>query len=153
MSNAIMLALRPEDAEPILREAAREAAEFGGLLDHVTRRVERKPYRGHGEAYEVTRKNWQARFAKAKRMVEAFGVDVESTSEAETVTVDYPYEGGKRKPMDVAGVRFNYVTGSQPNYKKPYPVHWRGVHAEAAIQAADRVVRRWRQTIAADVAA
>jgi hypothetical protein len=67
------------------------------------------------------KKEWLARFLAAKRIVEAFGVEYEPTSEAETMTVHFPMKSQKYR---------------------------HGIHAEACRQAAKRVVRTWRATAA-----
>lgn len=144
MSKTITLALRAEDAEPILRHAAKEAAEFGALLDYATRKTTGIRHRGMGESYDDARRRWHQRFAKAKRMVEAFGVEYEPTSEGEALTVDYRYVGGKTKVKNIPGIGpVGWTTGSQPDYDNPYPAFRGEIHTEACRAAADRVVRRW----------
>lgn len=150
MPKTITLDLRPDDAEPILRDAAERAARFGAYCDHITRRTVEGPASGN---YDDCRKQWLARFLAAKRVVEAFGVEIEPTSEPETLTVYYSHIGGRRKLKNIGGVRFNVVTGSKPDYKNPYPCYRRDVHAEACRQAASRVVRRWRETLRDQAAA
>jgi hypothetical protein len=142
----ITLTLRADDAEPILREAAIDAAKFSAFLDTITRRTGNSPCNS-GETLEAARKRWQKRFLRAKRIVESFGVEYQPTSEQETLTVAYPYVGGTTKLMDVGGIKFGMRSGSKPDYDHPYP-HYRGeVHAEACRHAGDRVVRTWRATI------
>lgn len=145
MSKTVRLELRADDAEPILLAAAKEAAEFGGLLDHVTRKTGGVRHQGHNETFDDARKRWHQRFAKAKRMVEAFGVEYEPTSEAETLTVDYRWVGGTTKVVRLPGIGpVGCRSGSQPDYKHPFPSYRGEVHAEACRQAAQRVVRSWR---------
>lgn len=152
----INLALRATDAEPILREAARDAAKYSAYLDCITRQTGNSP-KSSGESLADARKDWQAKFLRAKRIVEAFGVEYEQTSEQETMTVDYPFVGGKTKVMDIAGVKFGMRSGSRPDYANPYPYYWSGVHAEACRHAAARTVRKWMEltngTCKGDVAA
>jgi hypothetical protein len=146
MNKTITLELRVEDAEPILRAAAKEAAEFGGLLDHVTRKTGGIRHQLFREKFDDARKRWHQRFAKAKRMVEAFGVEYEPTSEAETLTVDYRWIGGTTKVKRIPGIGpVGWTTGSQPDYAHPFPSYRGEVHAEACRQAASRVVRAWRE--------
>lgn len=136
------LKLRVEDAEPILREAAREAALYGGWLDHITSRTFGSPA-GSLETHDDARKRWTLKFLQSKRLVEAFGVEIEPTSEEETLTATPTYEGGKRRSVGM----FTVVTGQTPNFKKMKPQYRREVHAEACRQAADRVVRRWHESM------
>lgn len=133
----ITLTILADDAKPILWQAAFEAAKFGAWTDYFASHVGNLPS-------GMDRKTWQGRFLKAKRMVEVFGVEYEPTSEAETLTVDYPWEGGTRE--FVAGV--GYVTSGQTqNLNLPYPSYRREVHTKACEAAADRVVRRWRASL------
>lgn len=127
MPPTVTLSLLAEDAEPILRAAAYRAAYHSALLDHMTARTVDCP--GPGDFREA-RKAWNAQFFAAKRIVEAFGVEYEQTSEAETLTVYYDLKPGKV---------------AQPDYSKAYPRHAREVHNEACRQAAARVVRKWRE--------
>lgn len=138
MRKQITLALRADDAEAYLRQAAEDAAKFGAWVDYIGPRTWHGPRWGDRAA---AKKEWQALFLKAKRIVEAFGVEYEQTSEEETLTVDFPHVGGKTK---VVGGLLRVTTGSAPDYKDPRPAYRRGVHEEACRQAADRVVRRWR---------
>lgn len=140
----ITLELLPDDAEPFLRRAAYDAAMFGALCDYMTKRTGSIPYRGHGESLEDARKRWQVKFLAGKRIVEAFGIEYEPTSEEETLTVGYPMEGGNAKRHNIAGLALNVIHDSKPNYDKPYPAYRRGVHEEACKQAVERVVRKWR---------
>lgn len=148
MSKTITIELRLEDAEPILRHAAREAAEFGSLLDYVTRKTGNRRHQGHGESYEDARKRWHQRFVKGKRMVESFEVEYEQVSEGETLTVDYQWVGGTRKIMKIPGIGPVGVTsGSEPDYNHPFPSCRGEIHAEACRRAAERVVCRWRAAL------
>lgn len=144
----ITLELRVEDAESILMKAARDAAEFGALLDHVNRKTGNVRHRGTGESYDDARKRWHQRFVTAKRMVEAFGLDYEPTSEAEALTVDYRYIGGTTKIHKVHGIgSFGVTSGSQPDYDHPYPSMRGEIFTEACRYAAKRVVSRWREAL------
>ena len=145
MPNPITITLRAEDAEPFLREEARKAAFYGALGDYITKRTWDTP---GGRSLADDRQCWQREFLRAKRIVESFGVEYEPTSEEETMTVQFPMKNEKRTPVVVAGlIKYTRVEGGEPDYKKPEPRYRRGVHAEACIQAADRVVRRWRATL------
>jgi len=141
---SITLELRTEDAEPILREAAELAARYGAWLDYVTPRT----WNFSLGVNDEVRKRWHEKFTRAKRIVEAFGIDHEATSEEETLTVSYPMKNEKReRRIGVAGLAYVSVSGGEPDYKKPRPSYRRGVHDEACRQAAERVVRRWRELV------
>lgn len=133
----ITITLDASDLEPILRKAAHEAALYGGWVDHVTRRTYNPPQDLKWQP------EWKQKYLRAKRIVEAFGVEHEATSEQETLTVHYPHVGGKKINRGF----FVEIVGSAPDYKNPIPEYWRGVHANACEAAADRVVRRWRESI------
>ena len=60
------------------------------FCDHITRRTYDGPEWRQGETYEDRKKRWHAEFIKAKRIVEAFGVEYEPTSEGETLTTHIP---------------------------------------------------------------
>lgn len=152
MAKTITLELRPEDAEPILRQAADDAAKFGAWVDYIDRRTYDSP-KGRGETLEEAKKRWRGKFLAAKRIVEAFGVDYEPTSEEEALGVYFHYVGGSRKLKKIGGIAFNVVTGSRPDFSNPHPQYRKEIHAEACRQAADRVVRRWRAIGAGDAAA
>ena len=139
----VTVTLRIDDAEPFLRKAAFEAAKFGALCDYMTKRTANCVERGFGESFDDARARWSERFRAAKRIVETFGVEYEQTSEQETLTVGYPLEGGKVKR--VGG--FDFVEGSKLNYNKPHPEYRREVHTHACYAAADRVVRKWRESV------
>jgi hypothetical protein len=146
----ITLALSPEDAEPILREAAREAALYGAWCDYITRNTVSSPfgYEPSRVSFDEARKGWLAKFLRGKRMVEAFGFEYEPTNESETMDVHFPMKNEKRKRHTIPGfATFTHVSGGEPDYKNPQPAYRRAVHAEACRQAADRVVRRWRATL------
>lgn len=149
MTKAITITVRMDDVEPVLREAARDAAMYGALCDYMTKRTGNRPT-GYGELLEDARKRWQAKFLRAKRIVEAFGVEYEPTSEQETLTVDFPWVGGKRK---LVANLFYEVSGQTQDFKRPFPSYRREVHQEACRQAADRVVRRWQAQQAGAIAA
>jgi hypothetical protein len=148
MRTTIMLELRPDDAEPYLREAAEEAAKLGAWVDYLTRKCGNLPC--GFDVLDERKKEWRMKFLRAKRIVEAFGVEYEQTSEEETMTVDYPTVGTKYKIVNLGPPlgRVRMGSGGSPDFKHPYPSYRSGVHAEACRQAALRVVRRWRETIA-----
>ena len=143
MKKTVTIDLRVEDAEPILHEAAYEAAKFGAWLDHITRRTYNPP----SALTTENRARWQAKFLRAKRIVESFGVDYEPTSEEETLTVYIPMKNETRKLKTVAGFQFTEVSGGEPDYAHPQPQYRRGVHEQACLEAAKRVVRAWRATL------
>ena len=143
MANKIALMLLPDDAEPILRKNAYAAAKYGAFLDYITLKTYNAPNRPDAEA----RKRWQASFLSAKRIVEAFGIEYELTSEQETLTLHFPYVGRKRKLKNVAGMAFYTVTGGKPDYAHPQPSYRHEVHSAACIAAANRVVKAWRKTL------
>lgn len=146
MSKTITIALCLEDAEPMLRQAAKEAAEFGALLDYVTRKTGNVRQRNMGERYDDARARWQKRYLKAKRMVEAFGIEYEPISEGEALTVGYRYVGGKTTIRRMPGIGpVQWTEGSKPDYDHPYPEMRGEIMTQACIAAADRVVRRWRE--------
>lgn len=146
----VTLELRTDDAEPLLRQAAEDAAKYGALCDYITKRTGNCPQRGFSETLDDARKRWQAIFLRAKRIVESFGIEYEPTSEEETLTVDFPHEGGTRK---VIGGLFAMTTGSKQNFKKPFPSYRREVHSEACRAAAGRTVRKWKELTAVSIAA
>lgn len=139
----ITIELQTEDAEPILREAAKDAARWGSLADNITRNTYDYP-RGHSERFDDARERYRTKFIKAKRVVEAFGVEVDQPSEGETMTVYEPDIVTKSHLVKVAGVTFRHIDASKPNPKGRMPSYRRGVHEEACRQAAERVVKRWR---------
>lgn len=143
MSNKIALMLLPDDAEPILRKNAYDAAKYGAFVDYITKKTYDAPNRPDAEQ----RKRWLSEFLAAKRIVEAFGIEYEQTSEQETLTLNFPYVGGKRKLKNVAGMAFYEVTGSKPDYAHPQPSYRHEVHSAACIAAANRVVKAWRKTL------
>lgn len=144
MRKTITLELRTEDAEPLLREAAERAAKYGAFLDNFTKRTYMVPRSG---PIEDAREVWKAKFLKAKRMVEAFGVEYEPTSEGETLTIYIPDKVLKSHLVKIAGVTLRHIDKSEPDFKNPLPCYRGGTHEEACRQAADRVVRRWRAMI------
>lgn len=148
MKAIVTPALLADDAEPILREAAVEAAKFGSLCDYITRKTYNVRYVGHGETIDDARKRWTAKYLRAKRIVEAFGVAVDQPSEGETLTVHVPNKNEKRTRVKVGGLlQYTRVEGGVPDYKNAMPEQRRDVWEEACRQAADRVVRRWRATL------
>jgi hypothetical protein len=142
----IDLTLLDDDAAPILREAAEDAAKFGAWLDYITRKTWQAPS-NTGERLDDARKRWQARFLRAKRIVEAFGIEYEATSEQETMTVTYRSVGGTRTRKVIGRLAFNVINGSRLDYDHPEPCYRSEVHAEACRQAAKRVVHRWRAAL------
>lgn len=114
------------DSVPIVREAAFQAARCGALLDHVTRKTHESP--ASAGAYDSYREQWREKFLRHKRICEAFGVEHETTSEQETLTVTFAYLPGRVAKQD---------------FSKPYPTYWRDVHIQACHAAAERVVRKF----------
>jgi hypothetical protein len=151
----ITLELRLEDAEPILRKAAYDAALYGGRWLHITRRCVNRPGSISDATFDATAAEWQRQYLAAERMVEAFGIEPETTSEGETLTVYVPDIVLKSHVVQMAGMAFRHIDKSKPdaNRKNWRPEYRRGVHEEAARQAAERVVRRWRDAIAVAKAA
>src|ERR1035437_9101297 len=96
MANKVTLTLLADDAEPFLLQAAEEAAKFGAWCDYITAKTYNAPNWGNMELAD-RKKEWREKFLRAKRIVESFGVDYEQTTEAETLTVNYDYVGGKTK--------------------------------------------------------
>jgi len=143
-AKTITLDLLAEDAEPILREAAQLAARRSAQLDHITRQTVDAPYTVPTKLEEA-RAAWRVEFLRAKRMVEAFGVEYEATSEAETMGVYIPDKVLKSHLRKVGAFTFRHIDKSVPDPKNARPRYLRGIHYEACAQAADRVVRRWRQ--------
>lgn len=142
MQRTINITLRADDAEPILRQAAYDAAKFGALCDHMTAKTHDAPTIT-GETIADARRRWSALFLRAKRIVEAFGTEYEPTSEQETLTLWFDYIGGKTRTTEMG---FRVTEGSQPDYKHPRPAYRREVHTHACHAAADRVVRAWRHS-------
>lgn len=150
----IDIRLLPSDAEPILRQAAHDAAKFGAFADFITPNTVKTPARNGMSTtraqrqawFREDRAEWQAAFLRAKRIVEAFGVDYEPTSEQETMTFYFPHVGGTTRK---GAMGFSITEGSRPDYDDPLPQYSSGVHAEACRQAADRVVRAWRASLEA----
>lgn len=144
----ISLEMRPDDAEPILRENAELAARYGAFCDYIT--SERVANRPNSTPIAEARKDWLTRFLRAKRIVESFGVDYEMTTEGETLTVYAPTKVLKSRLVTIAGLTFRHVEKSEPdlNPKNWSPEYRRDVHAEACRQAAKRVVRKWRESLA-----
>jgi hypothetical protein len=147
MTDKVTLTLRADDAEPILREAAREAASYSALCDHMTKRTVGLPC--HVKNIDERKKEWQAAFLRAKRIVESFGVEYDATSEAETLGVYIPDKVLKSHIVRVAGVAFRRVDKSVPDPKNAMPLFRGAVHSEACKAAAARVVGRWRKTLTA----
>jgi hypothetical protein len=144
----ITIELRPEDAEPILRQAAYEAALYGGRWDYINRRTYNYPGSG---SLEDLRAGWKERFLKGKRMVEAFGIEYEQTSEEEAMTISYPYTKNEKVKIVNLGPPLGSVrvrSGGETDWKKPTPTYRGGVHETAAHAAADRVVQKWKAAMA-----
>lgn len=144
MSSTVTVALQADDIEPWLRQAADDAARYSSLADHIGRATYHAPL-GHGESYEDARARWQRAFLKARRIVQAFGVDYEPVSEEETLTITFDEIGGRTKVMRLPGLGpVGWRTGGRPDYRHPRPCYRGGVHHAACNAAADRVIRRWR---------
>lgn len=142
----ITLTMQPDDAEPILRQAAEDAAKYGAWVDHMTKGTGNLPC--PFRLLEDRRKEWRAAFLRAKRIVESFGVEYEMTSEAETLSIAFHFTGGTRRLHDLGSLgKVAIVSGSKVDYSRPYPTYAGAVHAEACRQAASRVVRRWRASL------
>jgi hypothetical protein len=149
----VSVALPIEAAERILREAAKDAAYYGALVDHVTRAAGNRPGSLKGKTFDDARAEWRRDYLEAKRLVEAFGVEVEQTSEAETIGVGYgtkPKLGPNGRPRKLVLGMFREV---ETDFDKRHPEYRREVHAEACRQAAARVVRAWRSLLEGRVAA
>jgi hypothetical protein len=137
----VTITLRVEDAEPILREAARNAAMYSSYIDYITN----KTYHFSLNANPYNKERWQERFLSAKRLVEAFGMEYEQVSEGETLTVYIPDKVLKAKNRYIAGLgTVREILKSKPDFKNPQPAYRGEVHGEACRQAADRVVRKWK---------
>jgi hypothetical protein len=147
MSKPITLLLQADDAEPILRQAAFEAAKFGAFCDYFTRKtVYMPPFVTHN-TYDDERKEWLTKFLAAKRIVEAFGMEVEPTSEQETLTVYVPDRVIKSHLVDIGGMKFRHIDKSIPDTKRTVPSYRKDVHTQACHAAAERVIRAWRQSL------
>src|SRR5690606_4802745 len=128
--------------ESVLREAAYKAALYGALTDYITRRTGNRPSWNGAKTFEEARAAWRRQFARAKALVECFGVDYEPTSEAETLTIDYgskPILDKKGREVIVAGL-FRRV---ETDFDQRFPAYRRHVHEAACEAAALRVVRAW----------
>lgn len=79
--------------------------------------------------------------------MEAFGVEYEQVSEAETLTVYIPERVLKSHVVNMGDLAMQMVDKSEPDYKNPHPAYRGDVHREACRQAADRVVRAWKATL------
>lgn len=142
----ITIELRPEDAEPILRRAAFDAAFYEARWLYITKRTVNAPSRLPGH-FDEQSKDWHRKALISQRVVEAFGIEHEPTSEGETLTVHWPEKVIKSKIETVGRLRFRRILESKPDPKNAMPEYRRGVHEEACHQAADRVVRKWRAKI------
>jgi hypothetical protein len=130
----VTITLHVDDAEVMLREAAYEAAKFGALCDYATRRTSSTP-RKFKESLEDAMARWRERFIRGKRVVEAFGLEYERTSEEETMTMR-----AALKQVYANGIAYERgLTASA--YKKPKQEYRGSIHDEASKQAAERVVK------------
>jgi len=137
-----------EDAKPIVREAALVASRFGGLLDHHPRRCW-DSQTNHGETLDEARKRWAEKYQSAKRVLDAFGAEVEPVPESEAVGVHYPhYKGEKIKVVNLPGLGpIRHRSGGTPIKSKPEKI-WRGTAFRAACQkAADDAVEAWAKKL------
>lgn len=146
MKKTVTIELPVEEAESILRSHAGIAARFGAYLDYITRRTYQMPGPEY-TAFDDRRKIWNEKYLGSLRVVRAFGIEPERTSEEETLTVHIPMKNEKRKLRVIAGMQFNEVSGGEPDYKHPIPEHRVRVHLEACIAAAERTVRKWKETL------
>jgi hypothetical protein len=148
----VTITLPADDLEPTLRKYAFEAARYSAWCDHI------QPYRtymGPGPGYgsrltaQEVKAEWREKFLRGKRIVEAFGIEYEQTSEDETVYISYPHmKGEKRERVNVGGLMaFTRVSGGTADFKKPEITFRGGVHEEACNQAAERVIRKWRASL------
>jgi len=133
----VTITLHVDDAEALLREAAYEAAKFGALCDYATRRTSTVP-RKFKESLDHAMARWRKRFIRGKRVVEAFGLKYERTSEEETMTMH-------------AALKLGYASGIADKrglpasaYQKPRQQYRGSIHDE---QAAERVVKMWRSKL------
>lgn len=140
----ITLELRPEDAEPILRENAMLAAKYGAWLDFITRKTVESP-KPSGTPFDQWRKNIQSRFWRAKRIVESFGVEYEPTSEGETLTVWMGTKILKSHIVEpIKGFPMRFIDKSEDDPSDLRPQYREEVHTEACRQAANRAIRKWQ---------
>lgn len=149
MAKTVTLTLRADDAEPILREAAKDAAKFGAWCDYITKRTVNSPARNENSSNLVDIKRaWQTKFLTAKRVVESFGVEYEPTSEQETLGVYIPIKVLKSHAVNLGGLaRLRHIDESEPDPANARPEYQPMIHSEACKQAAERVVRKWRETL------
>lgn len=131
--NRITLQVLPDDIEHVLRTEAYNAAKYSAFVDYFGPRTYEAPTI-QGETIADAKVRWQAWFLRAKRIVEAFGVEVELTSEQETMTVYTPPKPGTGRTW-------------VPDDKNRVPAYRREVHSQACHAAASRVVRRWREAL------
>jgi len=139
----VTVTIPADEAERVLREAARAAALYGAMVDYITRRTDMMPTWNGAKSFVEARADWQRRFLKAKATVECFGIEYEPTSESETMTIGFenkPVRDKRGKEVIVAGL-FRRV---ESDFTKPIPSYRRHVHEAACDAAADRVVRRWK---------
>ncbi len=152
--STVTITLRRDDAAPILREAANDAAHYGAMLDYVTRRtvdVSGRTYAGQIHWYtgkrtvdnfDELRKEWRDKWLRAKRIVEAFGVEPSGVSEEEAIGIQYGWlKTGAKHPRENRKVRAG--EGVQ-NYDEQWPKLRGSIFHEACRQAAERTVRAWK---------
>jgi hypothetical protein len=142
MNCIVTITLRADDAEPLLRKAAYEAAKFGSWCDYITRRTYNPPSNP-----STARAGWQESFLRAKRTVEGFGIQYEMVSEEETLSVHIPDKVLKSHLTTIAGMTFRHIDKSVLDPKRMMPSYRGEVHSQACHAAADRVVRAWRQSL------
>lgn len=142
----VSISLAPADAEVILQQYAETAARYGSLGDYITRKTVDAPGSIYLSAkhYDEAKREWHEKFLRAKRIVEAFGVECQYPTEAETLGVYIPSKVLKSHLVKVAGMTFEHVDKSAPDPKNSRPRYKGRVHAEACRAAADRVVANWK---------
>lgn len=149
---AITLSLRAEDAEPILRKEAYDAAKYGSMVDHIPRKCWNHP-KGYGVDHDKQKAIWSERFLRSKRIVESFGIDYEPVSEAETITLRYEEIKRTKARRNIAGMTFREIETVGYNSKKFEAHYISEYHSQACQAAADRAVRRWRESLNVKIAA
>ncbi len=142
----VTLELRVEDAEPILRKDAYEAAKYSAWLDHITKRTVSSPC-STSRDFDADRKDWNLKFLSNKRLVESFGIDYEILSEQEVLGVYIPEKVLKSRIVKLAGFSIREVQKSEPDPANAQPRYQSSICLEACKQAADRVVRNWQATL------
>lgn len=131
----VTITLDRRDAERILLEAATEAAKWGGYLDHVTRKTILRAF----GTYDTHRPLWRERFVAAKRVVEAFGVEVEPISEAEMIgrhEHPKPGTGTTYVPSGIfSPIISGYVNDASAAAGRRVVARWKAAAASAAVEA------------------